>query len=66
MNERAITYQPRAPHPLYTPCVMREWGHVEEIEPIAVSGQKPMTFRELLDAIINLIKEYMKGRKNDR
>ena len=62
MEEQAITYQPRAPYSLYTPCVMRDGEHSGSIELTAEPEPEVMTFGELLHAIVQLVKQYMKGR----
>ena len=66
MTDLAITYQPRAPHSLYAPCIMRDGEHAGEIEVFAETEPEPMTFGDLLRAIVNLVEQYIEGRKNDR
>ena len=66
MEELSITYQPHAPHSLYAPCVQHIGQRDGELEMMADVQPSAMTFRELIRAIVQLIKEYVKGRKHDR
>ena len=60
MEEQIIIYHP--PTSLYTPVLKRGGERIGEITPIEDEQLRPMTFGELLSAIAQLIKDYMRGR----
>ena len=62
MDELSITYQPKAPQSLYAPCVRTDGERIGSVIRQEVE-REPMTFKELLAAIIQLIKFYMEGRR---
>lgn len=66
MEELSITYQPREPRSLYAPHINHIGEHDGELEIIEDEQPSAMTFRELISAIFQLIKQYLKGRKHER
>ncbi len=66
MEELSIVFQPQAPRSLYAPRLSRIGEHDGELEAIDNEQPSAMTFRELISAIFQLIKQYLKGRKHER
>lgn len=57
-----MDYRPHAPVALYTPCAMHDGQREGAIE--YEEEPEPMTFGELLEAIIELVRMYREGRKH--
>lgn len=63
MEELSITYQPREHLSLYAPYIRSDGMRIGQIVAETDERESPMTFPQLLGAIAQLIKQYLKGKR---